>query len=266
MSRPVFLLDPDNCRLVQAFAQQSRPPRRLRNRAQVRTAFAARSASLWIAHNGKVLLRRLSQTGVRQQRHRLLVLDWLETSGSEILRGLFSSVVVRDGAWRLLPAEELAAAVSAENPADLVIGGVVDQEAGVVRLIKGDLDSLVVPVSSFRATRRGPRPDFAAMEITDCGQTVKLGEYEAAVDAILYEHDPSYRQRVRASLRERDRTFGGCLRRLRLQKGVGRGDFPGVTAKEIARIERGEVTKPHATTVEVIARKLGVEPAAIAEY
>ncbi len=61
-------------------------------------------------------------------------------------------------------------------------------------------------------------------------------------------------------------SFGGCLRRLRLQKGVGRGDFPGINMKEIARIERGEIKKPHAATVKAIARKLGVEPEEIEEY
>jgi hypothetical protein len=266
MSRPVFVLDPDNCRQARPFTKLSHPPRRLKTQTEVRTAFAGRSASLWIAFHGDVLLRWLSHAALRQRRHRLLVLDHLEPSRSEVLHGLFTSVVVRDGVWRLLPGEELAEAVSADNAADLIIGGVVDQEAGVVRFIKGDLDSLVVPLSTFKPTPKGPKPDLDAMAFTDCGQTVKLGEYEAAADAILYEHDRDYRKRARAYQRDVDGSFGGCLRRLRLQKGVGRGDFPGISAKEIARIERGEIKKPHAATVKTIARKLGVEPAEIDEY
>jgi hypothetical protein len=266
MTRPVFLFDPDNCRQAQAFARQSYPPRRLRSQTEVRTAFAGRSASLWIALHADVLLRWLSHAGLRPRRHRLLVLDRLAACRSEILRGLFASVVVRDGGWRLLPAEELAQAVSAENAADLIIGGVVDHEAGVVRFIKGDLDSLLVPIVTFRVTPHGPKPDLDAMQLTDCGQTVKLGEYEAAADAILYEHEPSYRKRVKARRRRQDGSFGGCLRRLRLQQGVRRDDFPGISAKEIARIERSEIRKPHAATIKIVARKLGVEPAAITEY
>ena len=266
MSRPVFVLDPDNCRRAQPFTRLPHPPRRLKTRNEVKAAFAGRSAALWIALHGDVLLRWLSHAALRQRRHRLLVLDHLEPSRCEVLHGLFTSVVVRDGVWRLLPGAELAEAVSAANAADLIIGGVVDREAGVVRLLKGDLDSLVVPLSTFKTTARGPRPDLDAMTFTDCGQTVKLGEYETAADSILYERDREYRKRAKARLRDADGSFGGCLRRLRLQKGVGRGDFPGISAKEIARIERGEITKPHPATVSTIARKLRVEPTEILEY
>ena len=35
-------------------------------------------------------------------------------------------------------------------------------------------------------------------------------------------------------------------------------DFPGLTAKEIARIERGEVKKPHQRTLAKIARRIGI--------
>jgi len=43
-------------------------------------------------------------------------------------------------------------------------------------------------------------------------------------------------------------------------------DFPGITAKEIARIERGEIKKPHQRTLAVIARRLGVPADQIATY
>ena len=53
---------------------------------------------------------------------------------------------------------------------------------------------------------------------------------------------------------------------LRVQKGLGRGDFPGITEKEVARLERGEVKKPHAGTLEALAERLGVAPDEIATY
>ena len=65
---------------------------------------------------------------------------------------------------------------------------------------------------------------------------------------------------------ERDRSFGGALRRLRLQKGLRRTDFPGLTAKEIARIERGEVKKQHQRTLAVLAKRLGVPVDKISRY
>lgn len=63
-----------------------------------------------------------------------------------------------------------------------------------------------------------------------------------------------------------DPTFGGALRRLRLQKRLRQGDFPGLTAKEIARIERGEVKKPRPHTLATIAKYLGVSVEEISTY
>ena len=50
----------------------------------------------------------------------------------------------------------------------------------------------------------------------------------------------------------------GTLRRLRLQKGLSRADFGRISAKEMARIERGQIKRPHPATLETIAAKLGV--------
>ena len=46
--------------------------------------------------------------------------------------------------------------------------------------------------------------------------------------------------------------------RLRKQRELKRSDFEPVSSKEIARLERNEVVKPHAKTLDVIAGKLGV--------
>ena len=54
--------------------------------------------------------------------------------------------------------------------------------------------------------------------------------------------------------------------RLRKQRRLKRSDFAPVSAKEIARIERNEVGKPHARTLEGIAGRLGVRPEEIGDY
>ncbi|HZU83487.1 MAG TPA: helix-turn-helix transcriptional regulator, partial [Polyangiaceae bacterium] len=105
-----------------------------------------------------------------------------------------------------------------------------------------------------------PRPDADDFEITDFGHTIRLGKFEAAADAILYEFDAEARRRLKQRSLASDATFGGALRRLRLQRGLRREDFEGVSAKEIARIERGEITKPHADTLARLADRLGVRP------
>ena len=43
-------------------------------------------------------------------------------------------------------------------------------------------------------------------------------------------------RRLLAKRRADDKTFGACLRRLRLQRGLRQSDFGGVSAKTIARI------------------------------
>ena len=123
-----------------------------------------------------------------------------------------------------------------------------------------------MPVASFRTRPGGPKPDLHRLAVTDFGQTVCLGEYEAATDAILYEFDGAYRRRAKRRELERDFSLGGALRRLRLQKGLQRTDFRGLTPKEIARIERGEVKKPHARTVAILAKRLGVPAKQLATY
>jgi DNA-binding Xre family transcriptional regulator len=109
-------------------------------------------------------------------------------------------------------------------------------------------------------------PDFGHLAIRDFGQTVALGGYEVASDAILYEFDSDYRKRMKHRHILENDSFGGSVHRLRLQKGVLRSDFPGLSAKELARIERGEIAKPHARTLSKLARRLGVHPGELASY
>jgi hypothetical protein len=45
-----------------------------------------------------------------------------------------------------------------------------------------------------------------------------------------------------------------------------RSDFPSLSAKTIARIERNEIDKPHGTTLAAIADRLGVAPDEIGDY
>jgi hypothetical protein len=265
-SRPVFLLDPDDCEEARPFVAQERPLRLLKTEEDLAKAFRGKTAALFVVVHADPLFTWLAGSRRHFRRHRLLVLDQLQRSRSEVLRGMFTSVVVPDTVWKMLPREELAEAVSAPNAPDLIIGGVVDEGGDVIRFIKGDLESLVVPVSTFKAPPGGPEPNLAAMEFTDYGQTVKFGEFEAATDAILHEHDRDFRRRARARLRAEDRSLGGAIRRLRIQRGLSRAGFPGLSSKEIARIERGQITKPQRATLRTIADALSVRVEELKEH
>jgi len=124
---------------------------------------------------------------------------------------------------------------------------------------------LVVPLAWFSRPGRA-RPNVEDFEITDFGQTIRFGEFEAATGAVLYEFDPQARRRAKNRTIVEDQTFGGSLRRLRKQRGVRREDFEGISAKEIARLERGEIAKPHEETLRKIAKTLGVRPEELETY
>jgi hypothetical protein len=169
---------------------------------------------------------------------------------------------------KLLPLEELLDVLSAPSSeaAGLFIAGVADLGSQTLALTRGNMKTITVPWSMFKPSGDGVQPDFSRLSLTDYGHTVRLGDYEAASDAILYEADPEYRRKARKRLLAEEKTFGASLRRLRIQKGLSRSDFAPLSSKCIARIERSEVEKPHGETLRTIADRLGVEQEEIESY
>lgn len=232
----------------------------------VRTAYAQHGRARWLVVDAKALALVTSALRASDRWHRLLLLDAASIARRELLHTLFRVVIAQDDGVRLLPPDELVEVLSDERAEDLFIGGVVDREDDAIVLYRGNLDRIVVPTSWFEPRPKGPRPDFDAFAVTDFGQTIQLGEYEASADALLYELDPEARRRMKRREIEKDDSFGGALRRLRLAKGLSRSDFAPIAAKTIARIERNEVEAPRGETLVAIARKLGVKPDDIATY
>ncbi|MFM2002833.1 MAG: hypothetical protein RI963_2259 [Planctomycetota bacterium] len=166
-----------------------------------------------------------------------------------------------------IPEDELVEVLQAENSSDLFIGGCVNRETKTITFWRGDLKPLTVPCSSFEVSGDGTQPDFDQLAVVDYGQTVQLGEYEAAVDAILYENDSEYRRRISKKRLQQEQSFGASLRRLRKQRGLKREDFePGISAKTIARIEQGRVSSIHKKTLEELADLLSVAPEEIETF
>ena len=197
---------------------------------------------------------------------KLVVLRSLSPEHRETLRGFFRDVIVPGPARFIRDRAELVEVLVADHRDDLLLGGMADPEAGAVVLIRGNLETLTVPFDWFSAAEHATRADFEDVEVIDSGQTLRLGDYEAATDAILYAFDPAYRRRAKANALELDDTFGGALKRLRLSRRLTREEFPGVSSKEVARIETGKVKQPHRSTLEKIAEVLNVEPEEIGSY
>ena len=153
---------------------------------------------------------------------------------------------------------ELGAVLKSPDHRDRFVGGMVDKESEIVTLWRGDLTPLVVPLATFTPSANGIRPDWDRFTVTDYGHTLRFGTYEAAADAVLYECDPEFRRRLKKARIASERTLGASIRRLRMQRQLTRNDFPGIAPKTLARIERGEVAKPHGGTLGAIAKHLGV--------
>ena len=205
------------------------------------------------------------QPAGRHGRDRLLVTDELDSPLHEFLTALFSDVVSGPRP-SFLSIDEIGRALVARQFPDLALGVLVSGAREAVVIVRGDLERTIVPWSWFRSSGTGTAPDFNDVAVTDAGLAIRLGKYEASMDAILYGFDRDYRARARQRQLETDVSFGAALRRLRLQKGVTREEFPGISQKEIARLERGEVVRPREATLRAIADKLGVEPGDIETY
>ncbi|PKB58954.1 MAG: hypothetical protein BZY83_04175 [SAR202 cluster bacterium Casp-Chloro-G2] len=239
-----------------------------RTNEDVRELYAtAASNFVWLAprHSDMLLLGNI--VGSPKGNHRLLCLEPTEGSIKHYLDAKFSRVVSPDDQLKLLPLGEIAEIFASADSEDFFLGGTIDKANDSVILYRGNLEPITLPLSWFEAGPNSPQPDPDDFEIIDFGQTVRLGEFEAGADAILYEFDPSYRRRDKERRLDSDDSFGGALRRLRLQKGLKQSDFsPSLSAKEVGRIERGEVKTVHQKTLDSLALHLGVAPEEIETY
>ncbi len=114
----------------------------------------------------------------------------------EVVRALFRNSVGA-GEAVFLPVEEMAEALTSDYYEDLFIGVAVDVDDQTVVLYRATGALLLVPVSWFKGGPKSPKPDLSRPAVIDGGQTICLGDFEAAADAILYEFDANYRKRAR---------------------------------------------------------------------
>ncbi len=154
----------------------------------------------WLVPDARWLDVVLRIGGGRRSDQRLLVPAPIDAITTTALHALFTRVVSQPEGGHLLPADELAAVLSDAKPDESFIGGYVHHATAMVVLYRGELSSLVVPLDWF-ANPHTVRADPDDFEIVDWGHGVRLGEFEAGSDAVLYDFVPV----VRAKLAEQDR-------------------------------------------------------------
>ena len=94
----------------------------------------------------------------------------------------------------VLPIDELVQILRSENRQDFVIGGKVLPDRSLL-LYRGDLEPVKVPLSWFIPRPGDPEPDPTRFSVANYGQSLHLGEYEVAIDAVLRAFDDAYRSR-----------------------------------------------------------------------
>jgi hypothetical protein len=257
--------------LSKGLLREPLPPRVFvcHDRSQVESAMRYVSKRVtWVSFNRTftdILLEQALDLRVHRPRSHLLTLAPPRAESIPVLLGLFNPVYGLVDGFRWLPNEELIGVIMRQD-ADRFVGGSVDVKARALTLLRGNLETVVAPFSTFPESGDGTKPDFTRLGFTDHGRTVMLGEYEASPDAILYELDPDYRRKLNKQRRQNEKSFGASLVRLRKQRRLTRGDFGPISSKEIARIERNEIHKPHTKTLEIIAERLGVRREEIGTY
>jgi hypothetical protein len=238
----------------------------LRTVDAVQHAYNHHRCARWIIVDSSAIALLASAVQAHSTWHRVLFLEPARTPRRELLHALFRVVIAPDDGVRLLSRPELKEVLASARSEDLFIGGVADLDDRVVVLYRGNFERLIVPFEWFKPRSKDRVPDFGAFSVTDFGQTIQLGEYEIAADALLYEFDVTARRRMRERAVNEDSSFGAALRRLRLHRGLERSAFAPLHEKTIARIERGEVEEPHDETLTLIAKRLGVKPDEIKTY
>jgi hypothetical protein len=234
-------------------------------RSALRKAAPASSPLVWVVsdvHLGDRLLLEAacSRTAQRRGLGDLVYLDPPRPEAVVPARNFFAHVAWTDSRKHWLAPDQLFEVLALPDAKKYLIGGLVDPQTGTLTVYRGDLSTVTVPLTIFRATGAGLVPDPKELRITDGGQAIRLGGYEATADVIFYEGDPDYRRELNERRRAAERGLGPALRRLRIQRGLLQSNFGPVPAKTIARIERGEIRKPQRRTLEAIARRLGVSP------
>ncbi len=239
----------------------------LKDRRQVLEVMESSKAAMWIAPRKEGLWWTVSAlTELRvPARHSMLALEVFSPKSLVVLPALFHRVVCCPPV-RLLPRKELAEVMAWEGRADMCIGGVVESRSGVVTLYRGNLQPVSMPLSFFKSPFPGLVADASRFEVTHYGQVLRFGNYGVNFEDVLYAYDTDFRRAKKAQRIVEDSTFGGALRRLRKQAGLRRGDFPGVSERTVARIERGEVRRPHGRTLHILAKKLGMTVEALERY
>lgn len=143
------------------------------------------------------------------------------------------------------------------HDSSVILGSLFDGRTGTLSLMRCDLSCAIIPRDLAHRIwgSRDQRP-----ELSDDGTILSCHGRNILVVEVLATVDPVFRREYRRRMWAQQRDMGSRIRHLRKLRGARREDFPGVTAKTVARIERGEIKNPQKETLRLIALYLGMKP------
>jgi DNA-binding transcriptional regulator YiaG len=96
-------------------------------------------------------------------------------------------------------------------------------------------------------------------EVSDSGSRIHWpkADVDLDLDGIRYWADPQFRRAKQKQAREAAKSYGAAIRALRTELGLKQSAIPGLSEREIRRLEAGE-RQPHASTLETLAAAHGM--------
>lgn len=115
-----------------------------------------------------------------------------------------------------------------------------------------------MPFDAYPALRRIPPDRRRDYEIVLDGGYLHWNEFDADLDleSIRLATDPVLRARVERQRVMHDEAFGLAVRAFREEKGLRQADVPGLSERQVRRIEKGETVTPAAVDALALAHRL----------
>jgi|GEM_PF-1155730 Protein of unknown function (DUF2442) len=134
--------------------------------------------------------------------------------------------------------ERLSAAVESEG------GRIFDAilEDGILRVVSPDFQRLEVPISKIEELANVGKKVLEHFEIDDDGAYVYWPDLDLHLgwEQLLQVVDPESVRKAQQKSRAFNERYGAAIRTIREEKGLGITEIPGLSGKQLRRIERGE--------------------------
>ncbi|MDO8963342.1 MAG: hypothetical protein Q7W30_02495 [Coriobacteriia bacterium] len=121
----------------------------------------------------------------------------------------------------------------------LIADAIVADDRLIVRSCA--LDSYELSFDAVPALARLPRSERQRFTVDPDGSFLhwECGDTHVGLETIRFALDPAFREAARLQRLAFDRRFGGAVKAVRVAQGLRQSDIPGLSARQVSRIESG---------------------------